>query len=362
MSERAEGISQEGVAEGLVRGPSEPVEAARKKALPKDFVSRRLHSLLGIWLVVFLIEHLLTNSQAALLFGQDGSGFIRMVNLLESIPYLHIVEFLLLAVPFAIHIVWGIKYMLTAKGNAHSTDGTKPQLTQYPRNRAYSWQRLTAWALIIGVTAHVIQMRFVRYPEEVRIGGTAAEYMVRVRLDPGLYTMADRMNIQLYDQAMIAQRQLSFGREVAAASLELPLERAHLIAEPHGSGLSGEAQVYYGQIEELLFEQNWLHAAQAKPLDPGQVLAVSTQPGVVFLLNIRDVMRSPWMIALYTVFVTMAAYHAFNGLWTASIVWGVTLTARSQLLWKRFCLFLMALLGLLGLAAIWGTFWINLRW
>lgn len=336
--------------------------SARTKSLPKDFISRRLHSLLGIWLVLFLIEHLLTNSQAALLFGQDGSGFIRMVNHLEAIPFLPVVELLLLAVPFALHIIWGIKYLLTSKGNAHPTDGSTPQLTQYPRNHAFSWQRLTAWALIIGVVAHVVQMRFLRYPEEVRIGGTESEYMVRVQLDPGLYTMADRMGIKLYDQPMIAERQIAFAREVTAASLVLPLERAHLVVESQGSGLSQEGARYYDQIETLLFEQSWLRAASAKKLAPNAVLAVANQPGIAFLLVMRDVMRNPWMIGLYTILVLIAVYHAFNGLWTASIVWGVTLTARSQLLWKRVCLLLMVVIGFLGLAAVWGTYWINLHW
>jgi succinate dehydrogenase cytochrome b subunit len=336
--------------------------SSRTKSLPKDFVSRRLHSLLGIWLVLYLIEHLLTNSQAALLFGQDGSGFIRMVNHLESIPFLPVVELLLLGLPFAIHIVWGVKYLLTSKANAHPTDGSTPQLTMYPRNHAYSWQRITAWLLIVGITAHVVQMRFLRHPEEVRVGGTESEYMVRVHLDPSLYATADRMNVKLYDQPMIAERQIAFGRQVGAAKLVLPLERSELMVEPQGTGYSEEAARYYKQVETLLFEQSWLRAAQAKKLAPGEVLAVASQPGVVYLLNLRDVMRNPWMVGLYTILVLMAVYHAFNGLWTASIVWGVTLTVRSQLLWKRICLLLMIVLGFLGLAAVWGTYWMNLHW
>jgi len=326
---------------------------ARTKALPKDFVSRRLHSLMGIWLVLFLIEHLLTNSQAALLFSQDGSGFIKMVNLIYSLPYLHVIEIVFLATPFAIHIVWGIKYMRSSKANAHPTDGTKPALGRYPRNHAFSWQRITAWLLIVGVIAHVVQMRFIKSPEVVRVGGTSALYMVRLDVDPSLYRSANRLGVKLYDSDQIEQMQTAFDSEVAAGG-------GHL--DDTTAGYNEQAQEYYAGLQELLFESNWLKAAEAKPLKENQVLAVASSPGVVFLLNIRETMRDPWMIALYSIFVLIAVYHAFNGLWTASIVWGVTLTARSQLLMRRFSLLLMVVLGFLGLAAVWGTYYLNFHW
>lgn len=305
------------------------------KRLPKDFITRRLHSLMGLWLVLFLIEHLLTNSQAALLFGQDGSGFIKMVNLIYSLPYLPAIELLFLATPFAIHIVWGIKYMRTSKANSHKTDGTAPSLAHYPRNRAYSWQRITAWILIAGVAVHVNQMRFIKSPEVVRVGGTDALYMVRLTTDPGLTTVSERLGVHLYDEQKIAEMQARFDLELAASPPEL---------------------------QTIEFQQKWLKAAESKPLKSNQVIAVAPSPGVAFLLNIRETMRDPWMISLYSIFVIIAVYHAFNGLWTASIVWGVTLTARSQLLMKRLAILFMIVLGFLGLAAVWGTFWLNLRW
>lgn len=305
------------------------------KRLPKDFVTRRLHSLMGIWLVLFLIEHLLTNSQAALFLGDDGTGFIKMVNLIYSLPYLRVVELLFIATPFVIHIVWGVKYMRTSKANSHPTDGTAPSLPQYPRNHAYSWQRITAWILIAAVVAHVTQMRFIKSPEVVRAGGTNALYMVRLNVDPGLDTVSKRLGVQLYDEQKIAEMQARFDLELADSPLEL---------------------------QTVEFQQKWLKAAESKRLKSNQVIAVAPSPGVAFLLNIRETMRDPWMIALYSIFVIIAVYHAFNGLWTASIVWGVTLTARSQLLMKRLAILFMIVLGFLGLAAAWGTFWLNLRW
>ena len=61
-------------------------------AIPKAFLWRRLHSIAGLWLVIFIISHLFTNSQAALLIGDDGQGFINAVNAIHNLPYLPLIE------------------------------------------------------------------------------------------------------------------------------------------------------------------------------------------------------------------------------------------------------------------------------
>src|SRR5476649_2758897 len=100
-------------------------------SVPSAFIWRRLHSLMGLWLVLFLFEHLLTNSQAALLLGDNAKGFVELVNALHNLPYLQAIEIFLLGVPIAIHAVLGIKYLFTSKMNAHKTDGSKPDMRQY---------------------------------------------------------------------------------------------------------------------------------------------------------------------------------------------------------------------------------------
>ena len=103
--------------------------------LPRAFVWRRVHSLMGLWLALFLTEHLLTNSQAALLLGDNGGGFVRMVNLIHDLPYLPAIELFLIGTPILIHAVWGIKYLFTSKSNAKGSDGSKPALKEYKRNK-----------------------------------------------------------------------------------------------------------------------------------------------------------------------------------------------------------------------------------
>src|SRR5579872_295953 len=82
------------------------------------FLWRRVHSLMGLWLVLYLIVHLIVNSQAALWIGDDGSGFVRLVNSLESLPYLQVVETVFIAIPLAVHGGWGIHRAWSARLNS----------------------------------------------------------------------------------------------------------------------------------------------------------------------------------------------------------------------------------------------------
>jgi len=79
------------------------------------------------------------------------------------------------------------------------------------------------------------------------------------------------------------------------------------------------------------------------------------------LLVVRETFKWPLMMVLYTIFVLSACFHAFNGLWTSLITWGVSLTERSQKMMRGLANTLMIVVAFLGLAAIWGTYWVNLR-
>ena len=215
------------------------------KVIPisRPFAWRRIHSLFGFWIVIFLTEHLLTNSQAALLIGENGEGFIRAVNFLKNLPYLHVIEIALLGIPILYHMVWGIRYLFTSKMNSLPLDGKKPTLTKYGRNHAYSWQRITSWILLIGIIAHVGYMRFYMYPTIVDMGKDEA-YFVRITMDPGLYTVSDRLGVKLYNQKAIdevKEQVASHARELKTLSSD-----AEKIQE------SPPPYVYQENIDQLL--------------------------------------------------------------------------------------------------------------
>lgn len=279
------------------------------KELPSAFIWRRLHSLTGLFLVLYLIEHLLVNSQAALFVGDDGLGFVKAVNDIHDLPYLPFIEAFLLGVPILIHMVWGIRYLQTGEQNAYGSIGDKPYLPDYKRNQAYTWQRITSWILVFAIIAHVIHMRFLEYPKTVKVGGQK-EFLVKVKEDAGLNSLAERLGFKIY---------------------------------------TGD------------FPAHWQTTLQKKPLKTGEVAAISSSFGMAELLMVRETFKSPLMIALYTIFVLSACFHAFNGLWTFMISWGITLTERSQRWMRHLSNFLMVIVAFWGLAAIWGTFWINLK-
>ena len=106
--------------------------ASKAPPIPRAYIWRRVHSLFGLWLAIFLLEHLLTNSQAALFFGDSGHGFIYFVNILKNLPYLPVIEVTLLGIPILMHGIWGVKYILQGKANSFKSDGSKPSLTKTP--------------------------------------------------------------------------------------------------------------------------------------------------------------------------------------------------------------------------------------
>lgn len=304
--------------------------------IPRAFIWRRLHSLMGLWLVIFLCEHLLTNSQAALWVGDSGTGFIDFVNFLHNLPYLQVIEIVLLGIPFVIHMVWGVKYLLTSKFNSYSKQGKAPYLP-LGRNRAYTWQRITSWILLVCIIGHVAKFRFLDYPRDVPMGNKTV-YLITVSSDPGLYTVAERLDVSLYDQKRIAQESQIF-------------EHHNLSNQP-----------FTPHVQEMQFKERFLRALEKENPSSEEVVAVAENFGAASILAVRNTFKNPIYIAAYTLFVLAAVFHASNGFWTFLITWGWVLKMAAQRAWVTVSLVLMGTLLFLGLAAIWGTYWINLRY
>lgn len=325
------------------------------QTLPREFVFRRLHSLMGLWLVLFLMEHLLVNSQAALWVGESGRGFVEMVNSIHNFPYLEAIEIFLLGVPLAIHMIWGIQYLFTAKSNAHKTSGSAPSLPQYGRNRAYSWQRITSWILLIGIIGHVAKFRFLDYPVSVNVG-EKKQFLVRVSVDKGLYTVADRLGAELYTDEMVRNERKTFDQRKGEETL---LEVAKSI--PETTRYSSQDAMVLQSAQNYLQKESFVKRLETFHLDSHEVVAVAKDFGTASLLTVRDTFKSPLYIGLYTIFVLAACFHAFNGFWTFLITWGLVLKMSAQKSSATFAIGLMALVAFLGLAAVWGSYWVNLK-
>ena len=335
--------------------------SATQIPLPRSFVMRRIHSLLGLWIVLFLIEHLITNSQAALFIGESGAGFIRAVNFIKNLPYLPVIEAILLGVPILYHMFWGLSYLFSAKINAFPSNGAHhPSLTRYGRNHAYTWQRITSWILFVGLLAHVGSMRFYRYPAIVK-RGMQEVYFVKVSMDPGLYTVSNRLGVSLYNEDKIEALRKRIQTETAELN-SLSKEVQGFWDDRSSSSAylekNAELALRYQTLQE---GQLYLQGIEKRALSEGEVIAVAEDFGTATLLLVRDSFKSLFQVILYTVFVLAAVFHAFNGLWTFLITWGIVIRMRSQSRAVNGCMALMALMGFLGLAAVWGTYYLNLR-
>lgn len=297
-------------------------------SIPRDFLLRRVHSLTGFFLILFLCEHLLTNSQAALWIGDDGSGFVRAVQFLQSLPHLHVIEICLLGMPFLIHGLLGLVYVKETKLNSFSTDGSSPSLEHFGRNQAFSWQRITALILFVGVILHVLWMRFLDQPTRVNTRDAEHAWILTLQHDSGLDTLSKRLKVTVYDESLLHGERDSLEHERQSAFPEALEQR--------------------------------LSVLKKEVIPEGSVLVECPSFGKAILLLVRETFKSVFLSCLYTIFVLSACFHAANGFWTFFIRWGITLNENSRRCVRLVSNGLLALLAFWGISSIWCTYWITL--
>lgn len=113
------------------------------------FLLRKLHQFVGVMpLGVYLIIHLLINSYAM----QGATAFENKVQLVESMPFLPLVEALLIFIPLIYHAIFGIWVGFIAKNN--------PLRFPYARNWNFTLQRLTGFFMLVFLGYHAWFMRF----------------------------------------------------------------------------------------------------------------------------------------------------------------------------------------------------------
>jgi succinate dehydrogenase / fumarate reductase cytochrome b subunit len=233
------------------------------------------------------------------------------------------------------------------------------------RNRAYTWQRISSWILLVLLIAHVVKFRFLEYPDAVSIGNKTS-YLMPVHVDDGLYTLSDRLDFTLYDSKAIAKASENLESRRSERSL---LEVADGLPKQEFDPVMGVASEEYDSQKAIILssaqsykeEMAWVEALEDQQIGPHQVVAVCQDFGTATLLAVRDTFKSPIYVGVYTLFVLAACFHAFNGVWTFLLTWGWILKKSAQNTWITVTFGLMLLVVFLGLASIWGTYWMNLR-
>lgn len=136
----------------------------------RQFILRRLHSLTGILPVgLYLIVHLSINS-----FAVSGiEAYDRVVELLESLPYLILIEIPFIWLPILYHGLYGVYIHATGKAN--------PFQYAYSNNVMYSLQRWSGLITFVFIGWHMWETRLANY-----LFGVPVDYemVARILSDP----------------------------------------------------------------------------------------------------------------------------------------------------------------------------------
>jgi succinate dehydrogenase / fumarate reductase, cytochrome b subunit len=112
------------------------------------FGYRKLHSLVGVVPIGgYLLVHFLINYQAT----RGPDAFNKTVHLVESLPFLLVLEFLLIYLPILYHAVLGIYIAFVTENNVRAYG--------FARNYLFYLQRITGIITLIFIVWHVWETR-----------------------------------------------------------------------------------------------------------------------------------------------------------------------------------------------------------
>jgi succinate dehydrogenase / fumarate reductase cytochrome b subunit len=114
----------------------------------RSFLLLRLHSLAGIVpLGLFLLEHFYSNAVAML----GKNAYNLQIERLQAIPFLPLLEIVLIAIPLLYHAAYGIYISVTAKNNVKHY--------AYRRNWMFLLQRLSGIITLVFILYHLWAFR-----------------------------------------------------------------------------------------------------------------------------------------------------------------------------------------------------------
>ncbi|RNF41274.1 succinate dehydrogenase cytochrome b558 subunit [Planococcus salinus] len=126
----------------------------------REFLLRRLHSLLGIIPIgIFLTQHLIVNHFAT----QGVEAFNNASHFMANLPFVIFLEIFVIYLPLMYHAFYGLYIAFTTKNN--------PGHYSYMRNILFVAQRYTGIFLVIFIAWHVFETRF-----QVAIGAAEANF------------------------------------------------------------------------------------------------------------------------------------------------------------------------------------------
>ena len=83
-----------------------------------------------------------------------------------------------------------------------------------------------------------------------------------------------------------------------------------------------------------------------------RVVNVAHHEDVNLCATMQGVVHNPWLLAFSILGILSATFHLANGIWSFCIVWGITVSPRSQRLMEYVSLVVFAILSFIGVRAI----------
>jgi succinate dehydrogenase / fumarate reductase cytochrome b subunit len=114
----------------------------------REFVNRRLHSLLGVIPVgLFLIQHLIVNHFAT----RGEEAFNSAAHFMEQLPLRYVLEIFVIFLPILYHAIYGLYIAFTARNNVSNYS--------FFRNWMFLLQRISGVITFIFIVWHVWETR-----------------------------------------------------------------------------------------------------------------------------------------------------------------------------------------------------------
>lgn len=266
-------------------------------------ILRRVFSITGFIAVIFFIQHLFINFFSSFWLINKAKYFISMITFYHTIIGIKYLEIVFIAIPFILHGLIGLKYMIK-KRYSLKTD------VFYDQQKGCVFQRITAWILLIGIALHVLQMRFINHPIKTQINNEKY-FAVKVKKSDKIYKVAKKLNFKILEKK--APNKISY-------------QKVHVMKN------------------------------QDNILDANQTYALTKNSSKALLIVIINNFQSKIMVFLYTVYVIAASFHVFNGLWLFLISFKIIKTDIAKKNVLKICMGLVFLYFIFGLSAIWVNF------
>jgi succinate dehydrogenase / fumarate reductase cytochrome b subunit len=164
-----------------------------------------------------------------------------------------------------------------------------------------------------------------------------------------------------------AMRGADHYNEVARALQVMPfalaLEIAVIIVPILFHGIYGLFVTATGSPNEKPYARNWMYNLQRVSgvilfayilfhLWTTRFVDVAHHEDVNLFATMHAVVSNRWLLAFTILGILSATFHLANGIWSFSIVWGITVSARSQRLMQYVSVFVFVILSYIGVRAI----------